>query len=148
MTGEKSYKLYDLEFHMVFSSRDVWFHEEVFPFSKGSKNMMITSDSQFIAPQDILTDDDVADTTFTYTTTPAPDVKISSSDHILVGHFDPDVVSAASGSTDTYTLPTSHSTRSSKPSTWLKDYVTCIVSPASFSSIACSPSIGTNGQYA
>ena len=36
--GKKGYKLYDLDNHKTFVSRDIVFHENVFPFSHVSSN--------------------------------------------------------------------------------------------------------------
>lgn len=68
IVGEKSYKLYDLERHTIYSSRDVKFFQDYFPFSLSSKKI---NDDE-VTPEPIFKDLDT-----TSDTNPTPDSSLA-----------------------------------------------------------------------
>ncbi|GJZ54689.1 retrovirus-related pol polyprotein from transposon TNT 1-94, partial [Tanacetum coccineum] len=121
--GQKGYKFYSLETHKVFCSRDVIFHETVFPFKKDkSTNESSLPAQQWPSEMGAQNDEDVPNvvpkiTTDTTTENVVPNTPEESTNTPIVEEPNP--------STTTNQVPiTRKSSRSSTQPAWLKDFVT------------------------
>ncbi|GJT34972.1 retrovirus-related pol polyprotein from transposon TNT 1-94 [Tanacetum coccineum] len=121
--GQKGYKLYSLETHEVFCSRDVIFHETVFPFKKDkSTNESSLPAQQWPSEMGAQNDEDVPNvvpkiTTDTTTENVVPNTPEESTNTPIIEEPNP--------STTTNQVPiTRKSSRSSTQPAWLKDFVT------------------------
>lgn len=133
---KRSHQLYDIESHVMYSSRDVKFIKHIFPFKQRLANTDVILLASFAL--DAGTNDDV-DPLPTDTTTDAtlPDVTASLSDTV--------VPNSAPSSSIVSPSVIHRSSRSTIPLGWLKNYVACVVSPFS-SDVFCSFSLGKSGQ--
>lgn len=128
VSGEKSYKLYDLEYHMIYNSRDVRFYEEIFPFKSS-----VPSNDDVPLPVPITELEEANDEYSTYDATDGPS---DPSEPVIATTILP---------TQLVVPKPRHSTRQTQPPSWLNDYVTCVVSP--YYIISYSSIIVVNGHY-
>ena len=120
----KAYKFYDLHSHVVFHSREVVFHEDIFPFS----SKVLISSPSYSCPLP-LPSHDLLSTSPLISSSNCP----SQSQPILSPSSSP-----SSPSTSSFPLSSSlppslrHTTRSRRPPPWLQDCVTncSITSPS------------------
>ncbi|KAL0428623.1 UNVERIFIED_CONTAM: Retrovirus-related Pol polyprotein from transposon RE1 [Sesamum latifolium] len=111
--GQKAYKLYDLENKVTVISRDVVFHEAIFPFQNTSPTTENSFFPQSIPALDTILDDDVVHihNAPNSTDTHPPDTS---------SIRDPPISSAPDHSSTSIPLRRSH--RQSKPPSWLNDF--------------------------
>ncbi|GAA0144153.1 transmembrane signal receptor [Lithospermum erythrorhizon] len=128
----KAFKLYDLVSHKIILSRDVVFSEQEFPFktTQCSQKISNSQDSCPVVPH-------THDPTFHSDSIPAP----SSSEHVVDAYDNHYTTTSSIDTVDSHTnspvyvplvMPlTRHSTRQTRPSCWLDDYVVNNVSSTS-----------------
>ena len=155
----KGYKLLDLSTHQYFISRDVIFHEHIFPFK--SLNPSIDSTSFLMTPSasfdhfstDSIVPPSIPDNTFPSHTTSQPSPTLSSnlpSSPFPESSFSPSLdISSSSPCVSPDSVPLKHSTRISKAPSYLQDYhcKLAISDPPTLSSSTID-SIGSGMPYA
>ncbi|GJW11267.1 retrovirus-related pol polyprotein from transposon TNT 1-94 [Tanacetum coccineum] len=122
--GQKGYKLYNLETHEVFCSRDVVFHETVFPFKQGSP--VNTSFPTIQWPNEIGSQDD--DPLPCYVPNPMPELVVLNTPEHESGFLE-SLNYEQQSSIPTTAMPNPvpparRSSRASSQPVWLKDFVT------------------------
>ena len=130
--GQKGYKLYNLETHEVFCSRDVIFHETVFPFKK---EVQVSDTVEKFWPDSYSTEEDEVLNNPVQNTVNDPEVGVIPNTpgiHIPEVPEEPQVeipipaqphtVPTQTHSSET-SIPTRKSTRSTTQPAWLKDFV-------------------------
>ncbi|KAK4399873.1 Retrovirus-related Pol polyprotein from transposon RE1 [Sesamum angolense] len=116
--GQKGYKLYDLEHHSVFVSRDVTFHENYFPYKHTSDISTSCPIPLPISSSSVPTSEGSAPVPDIHTDQPITSVPISD----FSSESSP-VRNETSLSRLPSTEPLRKSTRSTHPPVWLKDFV-------------------------
>jgi hypothetical protein len=131
-SGVKGYTLFDLHTKSIFISRDVTFHESIFPYA--SHLLHPTSDGCFVFPLSF------PNTTCTYPPTQPVPRSSSSSPHI--SHSPP----ISSNSSQPPTIPLRRSTRVKHPPSYLTDFHCQVAtSPPSLPSIPLADSAPSSG---
>ncbi|XP_010246512.1 PREDICTED: uncharacterized protein LOC104589776 [Nelumbo nucifera] len=128
--GQKAYKVYDLTSKQVFTSRDVIFFENVFPFKQETDSIlplpMSTADSEHVFEESVI----LEPISQPEPSSPAPDLT-PDLDLELTDHSTPDQISDVELAIEMLPLQpdldfqqTRHSTRIRNKPTWMKDFVT------------------------
>ena len=133
-SNKKGYKLLDLTTNQPFVSRDVKFHETIFPYHPDSiSNYMnpLPVSTSVIHPQSIFDDDFISLRSTTHTPPSSPTQSPSSST--------PSTPSTGASCISTPSPPVRHSKRIPKPPTWLNQYQTYHVSSSPMTNNSYSP---------
>ncbi|XP_019257850.1 PREDICTED: uncharacterized protein LOC109236082 [Nicotiana attenuata] len=113
---QKGYKLYNIEQRSIFVSRDVVFHEDVYPFQYNTEDFRVFSQSTSIVNNDCLlspigsTGDESFETAHIDTTANVPAHEMHATSSSIPSNAEEGTISRKSG-------------RTTRPPIWLKDYI-------------------------